>query len=336
MTLIKPKVLFFSGLIDPVTEVFFRHYCGILKLSYYVLRSPTISIKRFILILSLNGNNMKYFKFGLTVFSVFFALNICAQSNLDGDDQYKPRVGQDGKDVVWVPTTNALVTVMLQTAKVTPKDLVYDLGSGDGRIAIAAAKDFGARAVGIEFNPEMAQLAQRNVDRSGVSDRVKIINGDIFLEDFSKATVVTMYLLPELNLSLRPTILKMKPGTRVTSHAFDMGDWEPDVEIEGPARAFYWVVPAQVEGEWNITGMERDRTILKLSQHFQKIGGTLQIGNFQQTILNPRLDGANLSFTYLDRDKSPNHVKMTLKNNELEGVYKGKFYIDTVITGKRL
>jgi SAM-dependent methyltransferase len=279
---------------------------------------------------------MKSLKVCLTIVSAFFALNIYAQSNLDGDDQYKPRIGQDGKDVVWVPTTNALVTVMLQTAKVTPKDLVYDLGSGDGRIAIAAAKDFGARAVGIEFNPEMAQLAQRNVDRSGVGDRVKIINGDIFVEDFSKATVVTMYLLPELNLSLRPTILKMKPGTRVTSHAFDMGDWEADIEIEGPARAFYWVVPAQVEGEWAITGLERAKTILKLSQHFQKIGGTIQIGNEQQTILNPRLDGANLSFTYLDRDKSPNHVRMTLKNDELEGIYKGKFYIDTVITGKRL
>ena len=279
---------------------------------------------------------MKYLKVWLVIFSTFFALNIYAQNNLDGDDQYKPRVGQDGKDVVWVPTSNALVTMMLQTAKVTPKDLVYDLGSGDGRIAIVAAKDFGARAIGIEFNPEMAQLAQRNVDRSGVSDRVKIINGDIFVEDFSKATVVTMYLLPELNLSLRPTILKMKPGTRVTSHAFDMGDWEADVEIEGPARAYYWVVPAQVEGEWVISGMERARTTLKLTQHFQKIGGTLQIGDERQTILNPRLDGANLSFTYLDRDKSPNHIKMTLKNNELEGIYKGKYYIDTPISAKRL
>jgi SAM-dependent methyltransferase len=255
---------------------------------------------------------------------------------LDGDEQYKPRIGQDGKDVVWVPTSNSLVTIMLQTAKVTPKDLVYDLGSGDGRIAIAAAKDFGARAVGIEFNPEMAQLAQRNVDRSGVADRVKIINGDIFIEDFSSATVVTMYLLPELNLSLRPTILKMKPGTRVTSHAFDMGDWEADIEIEGPARAFYWVVPAQVEGEWLISGLERDRTILKLTQHFQKIGGTIQIGNEQQTILNPRLNGATLSFTYLNRDKSANDVKMTLKNKELEGIYKDKYYTNIVITGKRL
>ncbi|WP_216237065.1 methyltransferase domain-containing protein [Polynucleobacter sp. 73C-SIWE] len=253
-----------------------------------------------------------------------------------GDDKYQPRVGQEGKDVVWVPTTNELLAIMLRTAKVNSTDLVYDLGSGDGRIAIAAAKDFGARAIGIEFNPEMAQLAQRNVDRSGVSDRVKIINGDIFVEDFSKATVVTMYLLPELNLALRPTILKMKPGTRVASHAFNMGDWDADVEIDSPARAYYWVVPAQVQGEWLISGMETDRTILKLSQFYQKIGGTLQIGNNTQPLLNPKLEGAILSFTYLDRDKSSHFVMMSVGNNELKGKYKSRSYNDNVITGKRL
>ena len=280
---------------------------------------------------------MKYFKVWLIIFSTFFTLNTFAQSISDGgDDKYAPRVGQEGKDVVWVPTTNELLTIMLQTAKVTPDDLVYDLGSGDGRIAIAAAKNFGARAVGIEFNPEMAKLAQRNVDRSGVADRVKIINGDIFVEDFSKATVVTMYLLPELNLALRPTILKMKPGTRVTSHAFNMGDWDADAEIDSPAKAFYWVVPAQVAGEWVISGMERVKTILKLSQNYQKIGGTLQIGNDSQPLLNPKLDGATLSFTYIDRDKSSHFVKMVVNNNEIKGIHKSRSYIDTEITGKRL
>ena len=280
---------------------------------------------------------MKYFKVWFIIFSTFFALNTFAQSISDGgDDKYAPRVGQEGKDVVWVPTTNELLTIMLQTAKVTPDDLVYDLGSGDGRIAIAAAKNFGARAVGIEFNPEMAKLAQRNVDRSGVADRVKIINGDIFVEDFSKATVVTMYLLPELNLALRPTILKMKPGTRVTSHAFNMGDWDADAEIDSPAKAFYWVVPAQVAGEWVISGMERVKTILKLSQNYQKIGGTLQIGNDSQPLLNPKLDGATLSFTYIDRDKSSHFVKMVVNNNEIKGIHKSRSYIDTEITGKRL
>ena len=280
---------------------------------------------------------MKYLKVWFIVLSAFFALNTFAQSILEGgDDKYTPRVGQDGKDVIWVPTTNELLAIMLKTAKVNSTDLVYDLGSGDGRIAIAAAKDFGARAVGIEFNPEMAQLAQRNVARSGVADRVKIINGDIFVEDFSNATVVTMYLLPELNLALRPTILKMKPGTRVTSHAFNMGDWDADVEIDSPAKAFYWVVPAQVAGEWVISGMETDRTILKLSQHYQKIGGTIQIGNTSQPLLNPKIDGATLSFTYLDRDKSSHFVIMSVSNNEIKGVYKSRAYNNNVITGKRL
>jgi SAM-dependent methyltransferase len=280
---------------------------------------------------------MKHLKVWLTLFSVFCALNTFAQGVLDGgDDQYKPRVGQDGKDVIWVPTTNELLAIMLKTAKVNSNDLVYDLGSGDGRIAIAAAKDFGARAVGIEFNPEMAELAQRNVNRSGVGDRVKIINGDIFKEDFSKATVVTMYLLPQLNIALRPTILKMKPGTRVTSHAFNMGDWDADVEIDTPAKAFYWVVPASVEGEWLITGMEPKRTTLKLSQHYQKIGGTLQIGDDSQVLLNPKIDGATLSFTYLDRDKASHFVIMTVDKNEIKGVYKSRAFNDNVITGKRL
>ena len=280
---------------------------------------------------------MKTLKVWFLVLSTFCSLNTFAQVVMDsGDDKYQPRVGQEGKDVVWVPTTNELLAIMLRTAKVNSTDLVYDLGSGDGRIAIAAAKDFGARAIGIEFNPEMAQLAQRNVDRSGVSDRVKIINGDIFVEDFSKATVVTMYLLPELNLALRPTILKMKPGTRVTSHAFNMGDWDADVEIDSPARAYYWVVPAQVQGEWLISGMEADRTILKLSQFYQKIGGTLQIGNNTQPLLNPKLEGSILSFTYLDRDKSSHFVMMSVENNELKGKYKSRSYNDNVITGKRL
>jgi len=280
---------------------------------------------------------MKALKVWLFFLSTLFALNTLAQSYVEGgDDKYKPRVGQEGKDVVWVPTSNELLATMLRTAKVTPNDLVYDLGSGDGRIAIAAAKDFGARSVGIEFNPEMAKLAQRNADRSDVGDRVKIINGDIFKEDFSKATVLTMYLLPDLNISLRPTILKMKPGTRVTSHAFNMGEWEADIEIDTPAKAFYWVVPAQVAGEWDISGMEPAKTTLKLSQHYQKIGGTLQIGDESQALLNPKLDGAILSFTYLDRNKVSHPVILTVNEKEIKGVFKGRYYNDNVITGKRL
>src|SRR4029450_7716217 len=150
-----------------------------------------------------------------------------------------------------IPTPDALVTRMLTATKTTKDDLVYDLGAGDGRIPIVAAKQFGARAVGIEYNAEMAELARRNVIRAGVENRASIITGDIFVEDFSKATVVTMYLLPDLNIKLRPTILKMRPGTRVTSHQFSMGDWEPDERFSVETReADLWYVPAAGSGGW--------------------------------------------------------------------------------------
>ena len=185
--------------------------------------------------------------------SVLVLAHGLASAQQYGDDKYKPSVGQDGKDVIWVPTPDEMVTKMLATANVSSDDLVYDLGAGDGKIAIAAARQFGARAVGIEFNPDMASLAQRNAERAGVGGKVKIIRGDIFVEDFTQANVVTLYLLPDLNLRLKPIIQKMKPGTRVVSHSFDMGDWEPDQTIQtSVARGFYWVVPARVEGNWSL------------------------------------------------------------------------------------
>ena len=240
---------------------------------------------------------MKNLKAWLAILGLAFSLNTFAQSSAaGGDDRYQPRLGQEGKDVIWMPTGGELVTLMLKTAKVGPNDLVYDLGAGDGKIAIAAAKEFGARAIGIEFNPDMAAFAQRNANRAGVGDRVKIINGDIFVEDFSKATVVTLYLLPDLNLKLRPIILKMKPGTRVVSHAFTMGDWEPDQEIEAGQKGYYWVVPANVAGDWVIDGIDsQNKAVLNLAQRYQRVGGTLSIGGKTQPILNPSLEGDKLS-----------------------------------------
>ncbi len=173
-----------------------------------------------------------------------------ARDRKDCERDYKPQVGQSGKDVVWVPTPDELVQRMLRMAKVTAQDLVFDLGAGDGKIAIAAGK-LGANAVGIEYNPDMAKLAACLVTAEGVGNKVKIIQGDIFKEDFSKATVITMYLLPELNLCVRHRILGMKPGTRVTSHQFTMGDWEPDETSEFEYRtAYLWIVPARVDGQW--------------------------------------------------------------------------------------
>src|SRR4051794_3280420 len=140
---------------------------------------------------------------------------------------YEPQVGQPGKDVVWVPTAQALVEKMLDMAKVTSRDVVIDLGSGDGRTVIAAAKR-GATAIGVEFNPDMVGLSQANVERAGVARKATFVRGDIFEYDFSKADVLTMFLLPAINMKLRPKILDMRPGTRVVTNSFTMEDWEAD------------------------------------------------------------------------------------------------------------
>ncbi len=190
--------------------------------------------------------------------------------------EYQPSVGQAGKDVIWVPTPPELVEAMLDMAKITPNDFLIDLGSGDGRIVIAAAKR-GTRALGIEYNPDMVALSNRNAKAAGVSDKASFQQADIFTTDFSKATVLTMYLLPYLNMKLRPTILDMKPGTRVVTHAFNMEDWEPDQEIEVSDRtAYFWIVPAKVAGVWNWKA-DAGNAELDLQQTFQKISGDLKI-----------------------------------------------------------
>lgn len=208
-----------------------------------------------------------------------------------GDSEYQPSVGQAGKDVIWVPTPESLVKALLTAAKVTKADYVVDLGSGDGRFPIAAARDFGARAHGIDYNGDMVALARRNADRAGVRTRVTFQRGDIFETDFSAATVVTLYLLPNLNLKLKPTILAMKPGTRVVSHAFDMGDWEPDETIRtDEATGYLWIVPAQLAGRWAFE-VGNERFAATIAQTYQKLsasGGPLTGG---------RVRGRDVTFT---------------------------------------
>jgi SAM-dependent methyltransferase len=245
-----------------------------------------------------------------------------AEATKLGDEKYEPRVGQSGKDVIWVPTNDAVADAMLKVAKVKPTDLVYDLGAGDGKIAIAAAKNFGATAVGIEYNKEMAELATRNAERAGVADKVKIINGDIFVEDFSKATVVTMYLLPDLNLKIRPTILKMAPGTRVVTNSFNMGDWEPDDTVgTGYAQGYFWIVPGNAAGKWSLKGMEGSQqpATLELTQRYQRVGGVLNIYGKAQPILGATLVGNRLKFTFLDHSNQSRIIDVTLSGNELSG-----------------
>ncbi|HKB62279.1 MAG TPA: class I SAM-dependent methyltransferase, partial [Burkholderiales bacterium] len=196
---------------------------------------------------------------------------------------FKPHVGQQGKDVVWVPTPDEVVERMLNMAQTKPEDYVIDLGAGDGKIAIAAAKKFGARSTGIEYNPDMAALAQRNAQAAGVGGKAQIVQGDIFVSDFTQATVLTMYLLPSLNMKLRPQILAMRPGTRVVTHAFNMEDWEPDESSDVDGRRVYlWIVPANVSGRW---AMEHsgaggsDKLSLNLDQKFQRIEGVAYLGS---------------------------------------------------------
>ena len=212
--------------------------------------------------------------------------------------EYTPEVGQPGKDVIWVPTPQTTVDRMLDMAGAKPGDYVIDLGSGDGRTVITAAKR-GIRAFGVEYNPDMVELSRRNAAKEGVTERARFVRGDIFKTDFSKATVLTMYLLPRLNLQLRPTILKMKPGTRVVSHSFHMEDWEPDDGFDSEGKTckehcsgYFWVVPAQVEGRWR-TPQGR----LKLEQKFQKFTGTLRTRGKTLKIEDGRVRGEEITFT---------------------------------------
>jgi precorrin-6B methylase 2 len=230
---------------------------------------------------------------------------------------FEPQVGQPGKDVVWVPTSQALVDKMLDLAKVGPKDIVYDLGSGDGRTVITAAKR-GARAFGIEYNPDMVELSKRNAKEAGVSeDRATFMQADLFETDFSKATVVTMFLLPDINTRLRPKILDMRPGTRIVSNTFTMQEWEADVTetvSEGCTTwctALHWIVPAKVDGIWKM-GQDGELT---LTQTFQKFSGTLRNGTNTVPITDGKLRGDEITFqagstTYTGR-VSGNSIKGT-------------------------
>ena len=185
--------------------------------------------------------------------AALLASHAAAVTRAECERDYKPTVGQTGKDVVWVPTPYGIVSGMLGLAKVKPTDIVYDLGAGDGIIAITAGK-LGATAVGIEYEPAMAKFAKCLVEAENMGEKVRIIEGDIFKEDFSKATVVTMYLLPELNRCIRHRLLAMPPGTRAVSHDFRMGEWEPDDTFEeGFRMAHLWIVPARVEGTWRVS-----------------------------------------------------------------------------------
>ncbi|OGP54746.1 MAG: RNA methyltransferase [Deltaproteobacteria bacterium RBG_13_52_11b] len=213
--------------------------------------------------------------------------------------EFEPKVGQEGKDVIWMPTSQDLVNKMLDMANVTPQDYVIDLGSGDGRTVITAAKR-GARALGIEYNPDMVDLSKRNAAMEGVTDKAQFMKADLFESDFSQATVITMFLMPDINLRLRPRILDLKPGTRIVSNTFTMEEWTPDetftlgdnTDCGFYCVALFWIVPAKVEGTWGLAGGE-----FTVTQNFQAFSGTLKLGPSSISVLDGKLTGDLISFS---------------------------------------
>jgi len=242
-------------------------------------------------------------------------------------EEFVPTVGQSGKDVIWVPTPQPLVDRMLDMVELTPQDKLVDLGSGDGRTVITAAKR-GATARGIEYNPDMVALSRSAALREGVADRAVFEQADIFESDFSEATVITLFLLPGLNLKLKPTLLDMPPGTRVVSNSFTMGEWEPDEtgEAEGCTNyciAYKWIVPAKVEGSWSTPDGK-----LMLTQKYQKVEGTLSKGDTTVPITEGRLEGADLRFK-----AGEDEYTVKVSDKQMEGRVNGQDGWSASLTG---
>jgi SAM-dependent methyltransferase len=246
-------------------------------------------------------------------FALLLAPGLLAQT------EYEPSVGQPGKDVVWVPTPDTLITQMLRMAEVKPQDLVVDLGSGDGRIPIAAAREFGAHAMGVEFNPDMVALSKRNAQKAGVTDKVKFVEGDIFQTDLSSADVVAMYLLPKLNMELRPKLLALKPGTRIVTHAFDMGDWQYDQRATAEDRhAYMWIVPAQLAGQWRVD-LGKQTLELSLEQKYQMLSGRARLGGEPLSISTGRVKGELVQLLLKDAQGRERLFNGQIKNGALSG-----------------
>ncbi|MDO5625388.1 MAG: class I SAM-dependent methyltransferase [Pseudomonadota bacterium] len=238
------------------------------------------------------------------------------------DKPFSPRMGQGGKDVIWVPTPDAMVDRMLVLAGVGPQDFLMDLGAGDGKIVIAAARA-GTPALGIEYNPEMVAFARQRAQAAGVAERARFEQADIFEYDFTRATVITLYLLPRLNLRLRPRLLALKPGTRIVSHSFDMDDWKPDESTHaGGATAFLWLVPANAGGDWTLRfplASGEARALMKIEQRFQRISGVASFRDFSASLRQPLLAGEQVRFALTDALGELRQFEGRIHGNEMTG-----------------
>jgi len=218
-----------------------------------------------------------------------------------------PEIGQQSKDSVWVPTPERMIRRLLQLADTTSEDVVIDLGSGDGRFPIYAAKHFGARGIGVELEENLVGLSRRTATAQGVAERVRFIQQDLFEADLSPATVVALYISPGVMQRLQPKLLALKPGTRVVSHHFTLGDWEHDEKVEVEARSGYlWVVPARVEGRWRVSIPGQD-FLVRIERRYQKLETSGERGGRALHVIGARLRGTEIRFTSFDRDGGTRH-----------------------------
>jgi hypothetical protein len=237
----------------------------------------------------------------------------------------QPQPAERTPDVIYVPTPHEVVAEMLRLTGIGPNDVVYDLGSGDGRLVITAAQKYGARGVGIDIDPERIRESHENLKKSKLGNRVRFIQGDLFQADIREATAITLYLLPSLNVKLRPKLFaELRPGTPIVSHDFDMGDWAPDhsLEVKGPTRThkvYFWRLPAQVAGEWGWHMGEED-FILHLQQEYQVVNGTVRVNGQEMGLTDVKLDGERLHFTVPPVGRSgARRFSARVRGEEMEG-----------------
>jgi len=248
-------------------------------------------------------------------------LCLCAALALaQGQTTYQPQLGQEGKDVPWVPTPDRIITRMLQMADTTNRDLVVDLGSGDGRIPIAAAREFGARGIGVEFDANLVELSIRSAAKQGVADRVSFLRQDLFQTDLFEATVIALYVSQDMMDKLRPKLLALKPGTRVVSHQYTLGDWEPDEQAIAERRnAYLWVVPARVEGTWRLW-LAGDSYEVRLQQTHQMLKGSAEFRAKQSPVFSAWLRGERIRFAFVDRNGNPRSFLGRVGGDTMEGL----------------
>jgi precorrin-6B methylase 2 len=263
-------------------------------------------------------------------------LSGCASHNF-GDEKFRLGMATHGKDVMWVPTKLETAHQMLAMADVKPTDIVVDLGSGDGVIPIEAARKYGVRSVGIEYNPDLVALSQRNAQRAGVQHLVSLKRGDIFVDDFSEATVLTLYLGESLNTRLRPKLLAMAPGTRIVSNTFRIEAWVPDRELRLSSgdTAYLWIVPARLDGDWDITGLPGMPTAqMRIRQRTQFFDGMIEAGARRRIEFeNGRIRGEEFRFEFTDTSNRRRAILGRMQGAAFSGSLEGE--PDSRVSGTR-